>query len=161
MKLGEELSQDQGLGLPEGFLENLRIAASLHDIGKIGVPEAILNKQGPLNKEEWVEMQKHPAKGATILEPISELKEAILGIKYHHERYDGKGYPDGLNSHAIPLVAAIISVADSFDAMTSDRPYRKALSTEAALKEIEQLSGQQFHPLVVMAFLKLYKEGKI
>jgi len=84
-----------------------------------------------------------------------------LGIKYHHERYDGKGYPEGLSSHSIPLIAAIISVSDTFDAMAIDRPYRKALSKELAVKEIEKLSGQQFHPLVAFAFLKLYREGKI
>ena len=159
LEIGKELMQDASLGLSKEFYENLRIAASLHDIGKIGVPEVILNKDGPLTKEEWQEMQRHPALGATILEPITELKEAILGIKYHHERYDGKGYPEGLSSHSIPLIAAVISVSDSFDAMASDRPYRKALSKELAIKEIEKLSGQQFHPLVVAAFLKLYREG--
>ena len=159
MEIGKELMQDQSLGLSEEFFENLRIAASLHDIGKIGVPELILNKDGPLTPEEWQKMQMHPGIGATILEPIGELKEAILGIKYHHERYDGKGYPEGLSSHSIPIIAAVISVSDSFDAMTSDRPYRKALSKEAGIKEIEKLSGQQFHPLVVSAFLKLYREG--
>ena len=159
--IGKELRNDASLGLDDKFLENLRIAASLHDIGKIGVPEGILNKEGALSPEERKVMELHPLIGASILEPIEDLKEAIQGIKYHHERYDGKGYPDGLNSSNLPLIAAIIAVSDSFDAMASDRPYRKALDKEIVIKEIEKLANQQFHPKVVSAFLKLFHEGKI
>ena len=159
--IGKELRNDASLGLDDKFLENLRIAASLHDIGKIGVPEGILNKEGAFSPEERKVMELHPLIGASILEPIEDLKEAIQGIKYHHERYDGKGYPDGLNSSNLPLIAAIIAVSDSFDAMASDRPYRKALDKEIVIKEIEKLANQQFHPKVVSAFLKLFHEGKI
>ncbi|MCX5714044.1 MAG: HD domain-containing protein [Candidatus Omnitrophica bacterium] len=145
----------------EKFLEDLHIASLLHDIGKIGVPEAILNKEGPLDNDERKKMQEHSLLGATILQPIRELQRAILGVKYHHEKYDGTGYPEGLKAEKIPLIAAIISVADSFDAMTSDRPYRKGLPIDRAVEEIRSLSGKQFHPLVTEVFYELYKEGKI
>lgn len=143
------------------FLENLHIASLLHDIGKIGIPEAILNKTEPLSKEEWMKIKEHPLIGVNILQPIKELQEPILGIKYHHERFDGSGYPEGLKGEQIPWIASIISVADAFDAMITTRVYRKALSKEDALNEIWQLSGKQFHPEVVGAFVELYGEGKI
>ncbi|MDD5585252.1 MAG: HD-GYP domain-containing protein, partial [Candidatus Omnitrophica bacterium] len=147
--------------LSENFLEQLHIAALLHDIGKIGIPEAILNKAEPLTKEEQKWMQLHPIIGATILSPIRELGESILGVKYHHERYDGLGYPEGLKGEKIPLIAAIISVADTFDAMTTDRPYRRQLPKNQAVAEIKRLSGEQFNPSIVAPLLELYKEGKI
>lgn len=143
------------------FIDELRIASSLHDIGKIGIPEAILNKQGPLDEEERKKMQEHPIVGVTILQPIKELEQAILGVKYHHERYDGQGYPEGLKGENIPLIASIIATADSFDAMTSDRPYRKALSKEEAVSEIEKMKGKQFNPLIADILIQLFKEGKI
>lgn len=148
-------------GLDDKFLENLHIAALLHDIGKIGIPEAILNKEGSLVEEEWKKIKMHPAIGASILQPIRELEYAIQGVKYHHEHFDGKGYPEGLNGDNIPLIAAIISVADSFDAMITERPYRRAKTKEETIAEIQNLSGQQFHPRVVSAILCLYQEGKI
>lgn len=147
--------------LDDKFLEDLRIAALLHDIGKIGVPETILNKDGSLDEEEWKKMKMHPSIGAAILQPIKELEYIIQGVKYHHERFDGNGYPEGLKENNIPLIAAIISVADSFDAMTTDRPYRRAKTEEETIKEIQGLSGQQFHPQVVSAFLQFYQKGKI
>ncbi|MDD5730964.1 MAG: HD domain-containing protein, partial [Candidatus Omnitrophica bacterium] len=137
------------------------IAALLHDIGKIGIPEKILNKEAPLTADEWKIMKEHPVIGATILQSISELEHVILGVKYHHERYDGTGYPEGLNNGNIPMHAAIIAVADSFDAMTTDRPYRKAKNVEESVKEIESLSGKQFHPNVASALVQLYNEGSI
>lgn len=143
------------------FLEQVSIASLLHDIGKIGTPEVILNKEGPLTESEREKMKEHAVLGATILQPIQELEHAILGVKYHHERYDGSGYPDGLKGSQIPLVAAIISVADAFDAMITDRPYRKALSKDEAAKEIKRLSGIQFDPQITTAFVELYHEGKI
>ena len=143
------------------FLEHLHIAALLHDIGKIGVPETILNKSGTLTEEEWEKMKQHPTVGANILESIKELELAIKGVKYHHERYDGKGYPEGLDNGNIPIIAAIIAVADTFDAITSDRPYRKAKSRQEAISEIKRVSGQQLHPQAVAAFLELCEEGKI
>jgi len=141
--------------------ENLRIAALLHDIGKIGIPEEILNKKGYLTEKEKKFIFRHPLVGIDILSPINELKEVIVGVKYHHERYDGKGYPFKLKGRKIPLIAAIISVADSFDAMTTDRPYKKAFSKEEALEEIKRNRGKQFHPVVVDAFIVAFRNHQI
>jgi len=135
------------------FKENLRIAALLHDIGKIGIPENVLNKRSPLCEEEKELIRRHPEIGVEILNPIKEFKDIILGIKYHHERYDGKGYPCGIKGKKIPLIASIIAVADSFDAMTSERPYRRALSKEEAIRIIKENRGKQFSPVCVDAFL--------
>ncbi len=143
------------------FLENLHIAGLLHDIGKIGIPESILNKQGPLDADERKVMNDHPLVGAAILQPIRELDEAVLGVKYHHERYDGSGYPEKLKGEQIPLSAAIIAVADTYDAMTTDRPYRKGLNRDEAAKEIKRVSGAQLTPEIVEYFLKLYEENRI
>jgi len=143
------------------FVEHLNIASLLHDIGKIGVPESILNKESPLNDVERKKMQEHSFMGAQILQPIQELEEPILGVKYHHERYDGGGYPEGLKGGQIPLIAAIIAGADTFDAMISDRPYRKALSKEVAIEEIKRVSGKQLNPEVADALVELYKQKKI
>ena len=143
------------------FLEDLHIASLLHDIGKIGIPESILNKNGPLNDEERKCMQEHPLVGVTILEPIKELENAIVGVKYHHERYDGSGYPEGLKGNQIPLIASIIAVSDAFDAMTTDRPYRRRLSTDEVIEEIKSLSSKQFDPQVVTALVNLFQEGKL
>jgi putative nucleotidyltransferase with HDIG domain len=158
MGIANQLVKD---GIPgvdiKKFKENLRIAALLHDIGKIGVPEKILNKEGPLDPNERVLIERHPDVGADILSHIVEFKDIIQGVKYHHERYDGRGYPSKLAGEDIPLTAAIISVADTYDAMTSDRPYRRALSSREALIEIEKNSAKQFHPKVVMAFKKSFE----
>ncbi len=136
------------------FENSLRISALLHDIGKIGIPESILNKTEKLLPEEIKLIEKHPSLGAEILEPIKEFKNISLGVKYHHERYDGKGYPCGLTGEKIPLIATIISVADAYDAMTSDRPYRKGLEKAEAIKEIISNKNKQFSPIVVDAFLE-------
>ncbi|MCF7908535.1 MAG: HD-GYP domain-containing protein [Candidatus Omnitrophica bacterium] len=143
------------------FSEDLRIASLLHDIGKIGLREGVLNKEGILTDEERSEMQRHPLVGSSILNQVDEFQDPILGVKYHHERYDGKGYPEGLKGNKIPLIAQIIAVADTYDAMTSDRPYRRGMSKKQAIQEIRKNKAKQFSPLVVDAFLKLYKEGKI
>jgi HD-GYP domain-containing protein (c-di-GMP phosphodiesterase class II) len=145
----------------ENFLEHLHIAALLHDIGKIGIPEAILNKEGPLTDVERQRIKEHPLIGVTILQSINELGPSILGVKYHHEQYDGSGYPEGIKGDRIPLIAAIISVADTFDAMITDRPYRRALSKAEAISEIERQSGRQFSPEVAAAILELQREGKV
>ncbi len=140
------------------FENSLRISALLHDIGKIGIPENILNKSEKLLPEEIKLIEKHPTLGAEILEPIKEFKNISLGVKYHHERYDGRGYPCGLTGEKIPLIATIISVADAYDAMTSDRPYRKGLEKSEAIKEIVSNKNKQFSPVVVDAFLEaVYK----
>lgn len=144
-----------------GFIEQLQIAGLLHDIGKIGIPESILNKDGPLDKAEWEKMKEHPLVGAAILQPIKELSGAILGVKYHHENYDGSGYPEGLKNEEIPLIAAIISVADTFDAMTTNRPYRPSLSKEQAIAEIERIKGRQLNPDLCQILIDLYRENKL
>jgi len=161
LKIAHKIIDKDKKILNHKMLEHLQIASLLHDIGKIGVPESILNKEGPLNEDEKAKMQEHPALGSTILDPIDELEDAILGVKYHHEKYDGSGYPEGLKGEQIPFIAAIIAVADTFDAMTTDRPYRKALSKDQAAGEIERASGEQFNPKVVHAFVDLYKKGEI
>jgi HD-GYP domain-containing protein (c-di-GMP phosphodiesterase class II) len=143
------------------FRQRLQITAVLHDIGKIGVPDGVLHKPSKLSAKEWEAMKKHPLTGAEIVTHIRGLRDLIGGIKYHHERYDGKGYPEGLKSDEIPFMAKIIAVADTFDAMTSDRPYRKSMPVEAAKEEIQRNAATQFDPYIVAAFLKAFEKGDI
>jgi HD-GYP domain-containing protein (c-di-GMP phosphodiesterase class II) len=131
----------------------------LHDIGKVGVPESVLCKPGPLDDDEWAVMREHPAIGAQIVSPIRFLAGAVEIVRTHHERWDGGGYPRGLRGEEIPLAARIFAVVDSFDAMTSDRPYRAAMSLERALGEVRGGAGSQFDPAVADAFLSLVDEG--
>jgi len=145
----------------KNLFENLRISSLLHDIGKIGIPERILNKNGVLDNDEKKEMNKHPLIGANILKGIDEFQEPILGVKYHHERHDGLGYPEGLKEEQIPLIAQIIAVADAFDAMTTDRSYRKGLTRETAIRIIEDERNKQFNPVIADAFLNACKKGKV
>ena len=161
LAIARKMSQKNKRAFDERFLEHLHIAGLLHDIGKIGIPESILNKEGPLNEEERKRMQEHPLVGVNILEPIKELQDAIYGVKYHHEKYDGSGYPEGLRGEQIPFIASIIAVADSFDAMTTDRPYRRGFSVEETVEEMKRMSGKQFAPQVVLALVELYQEGKL
>jgi putative nucleotidyltransferase with HDIG domain len=142
------------MGLSAEETENLRKAAILHDIGKIGVDGAILNKPGPLDPEERAVIMRHPSIGANILGSLEFLDEVVPIVLHHHERFDGKGYPDGIAGEQIPLGARIITVADSYNAMTSDRTYRRALSREEALSELERNAGTQFDPSVVKAFMR-------
>ncbi len=134
-------------------LKIFEYGALLHDIGKIGIPDAILRKPGKLTPEEWEIMKTHPAIGHQILRKIKFLDEAANMVLHHHEHFQGKGYPDGLRGEAIPLGARIFNVADTVDAMTSDRPYRKALTFEQTAEELRRCSGTQFDPQVVDAFL--------
>jgi len=145
----------------KNFRETLQIAALLHDIGKIGVPDHILNKHGSLLPEEFEEIKKHSIIGATILRPIRELSDVAREVRHHQECFDGSGYPDGLKGNDIPLVARIISVADAFDAITTNRPYKKKKSVEEALQELKRCSGTQFDPVVVSAFLLAFEKGNI
>lgn len=149
------------LGLSQKELETLKLSAILHDIGKIGVRDNVLLKNGKLDAEEYASMKQHPRYGAEILSHIKSLSGAIEGVKSHHENYDGSGYPEKLQGEDIPLLGRIILVADSFDAMTSDRSYRKALSFETAFAELEKFSGIQFDPAVVETFMAAYREGDI
>jgi HD-GYP domain-containing protein (c-di-GMP phosphodiesterase class II) len=139
------------LGSGTQELQVLEYGALLHDIGKIAVPDAILRKDGPLTDEEWEIMRQHPCLGHEILFGIAFLKDALPIVLYHHERFDGKGYPEGLAGDAIPIGARIFSAADAFDAMTADRHYRRALSLDEAMSELRRNSGTQFDPEVIAA----------
>jgi putative nucleotidyltransferase with HDIG domain len=144
----------RGLGLGREHVERVRLAGVLHDIGKIGVPDAILSKPGPLTDEEYAQMRKHPEIGARIL-GSSGLEDIRRWISGHHERPDGRGYPDKLVDEEIPVEAKILAVADAYEAMTSDRVYRKSIGTQAARDELRRHSGSQFDPRVVEAFLQV------
>jgi len=142
-------------GYPPALLPSLEQGALLHDIGKIAVADAILLKPAKLTPEEWVEMRKHPTAGDEMLKRVPFLRPASAIVRHHHERYDGTGYPDGLKGHEIPLGARLFMVADTLDAMTSDRSYRKGPGYEAARAEIQKCSGKQFDPHIVDLFLKI------
>ncbi|WP_407572702.1 HD-GYP domain-containing protein [Deinococcus altitudinis] len=146
----------QALDLPQEQFEDLRQGAYLHDIGKLVIPDAILLKPGKLGADEWAIMKTHAGRGADIAGNIPTLtRGAIDVIRHHHERWDGSGYPEGLSGTAIPLVARIFSVVDVYDALTSERPYKKAWTHGEAAAEIERQAGQQFDPEIVQAFLSL------
>lgn len=146
------------MGLKAEDLENVHRAGLIHDIGKIGIGGSILRKPGPLNEDEWLKMRMHPQVGADIIGSIDLLSGALPGVRQHHERWDGSGYPDGVAGEDIPLIARILSVADAFDALTSDRSYRKGCSPQAALAEIARWSGTQFDPRVVAALERCLPE---
>ncbi|GIW48448.1 MAG: two-component system response regulator [Deltaproteobacteria bacterium] len=146
------------LGLPDKALSILAKGALLHDIGKIGIPDSILLKPGKLTDEEWKIMKMHPTMGYELLKKIDFLEEAAEIVLSHHEHYNGKGYPRGLKGEQIPLGARIFSVVDALDAMTSNRPYRQALSFEEAIERIAKSSGSQFDPSIVRVFLSIPKE---
>ncbi len=148
------------MGLRGKEIEGLKISAILHDIGKIGIPDSILAKPTNLTPTEFKKIKEHPAIGAEILSGISGMDRIAKAIKYHHERWDGKGYPENLKGEEIPLWARIISVADTFDALTTSRPYRKRISQNEAIEEIEKNIGKQFCPYCGEAFLKIIKKWK-
>jgi putative nucleotidyltransferase with HDIG domain len=149
------------LGLPEDEVDKIRIAAQLHDVGKIGIEDAVLKKPGALTPEEYEIMKTHTSKGANILRPVEHLKDMLPGIELHHESLDGRGYPYGLKGDQIPLMARIITVADTFDAMTTNRPYQAAMETEYVVKRIRSMAGTKFDPNVVGALETLFVAGKI
>lgn len=161
LMIAEELADAPEVLVYKNFKETLHIAALLHDVGKIGIPDNILNKKRRLTKQEFNKVKMHPEIGATILKPIRELGDIIEIVRSHQERYDGSGYPNGLKGDRIPFIARIIAVADAFDAITTDRPYRRKRNVEEAIKEIAKNSGTQFDPVVVNAFFKAYRQGKI
>lgn len=140
---------------------SLQYAALLHDAGRVGIPEEILRKPSKLEPAEYAKMKEHPVKGASFLEPLETLEPAVPIILHHHERYDGTGYPKGLKKEAIPLGARILGVANAFEAMVSDRPYRRAMTVEEAAREIASHAGTQFDPKVVDAFMSLVRSGRL
>jgi len=147
------------LACPDEEIERIRIAAQLHDVGKIGIEDRILKKPGALSPEEYEIMKTHTTKGATILRPVDQLREMLPGIELHHESLDGNGYPYALKGDAIPLLPRIIMVADTFDAMTTNRPYQAAMDAEYVVKIINSLVGKKFDPRVVAAFTSVFEQG--
>lgn len=146
----------EAYGLPKNKIADLKNAAILHDIGKIGIKDDILNKAGKLTAIEFEEIRKHPTIGADIITKVDFLQRISDTVRYHHERYDGSGYPEGLSGESIPIEAYILSLADSYDAMTSDRPYRKGLTNEKALEEIKRNKGTQFHPELAEKIIDIF-----
>jgi HD-GYP domain-containing protein (c-di-GMP phosphodiesterase class II) len=147
MRVGQEL------GLEEAELQNLEVAALLHDIGKVGIPDSILRKTERLDPEEYALMKKHSEYGWAVLRMLPGFERAALDILHHHESFDGKGYPAGLTGAEIPVVSRIVCVIDAFDAMVSSRPYRKGLACQEAVRRLNEASGTQFDPVVVQSFL--------
>jgi diguanylate cyclase (GGDEF)-like protein len=149
------VSVAEALNLPPEQVAMINAAAILHDIGKVGIPDNVLNKTEKLLDEEWVLLKKHPELSATILGHVPSLSACLAAVRHHHEQWDGTGYPGGLQGEAIPIEARILSVTDAFEAMISERPYRKALSFKQAIAELEKCSGSQFDPSVVRAFIPI------
>lgn len=156
-EISERLNKDYGFNID---VERIQVAAILHDIGKIGIDKDILNKPSRLTREEYDVIKTHPAKGYYALKNIESLKEERKIIKYHHERIDGSGYPEGIRGEEIPLGARIIGVADAFDAMVSDRPYRKGMPLQMAIGELERNKGTQFDPFIVEVFVDMLRNGQ-
>ncbi len=148
----------QAMNFSERSIQLIHFAGLLHDVGKIAIPETILKKPGPLSEEEWMIVRRHPIHSSDIISPIRDLNEIKIWILHHHERWDGRGYPSGIKEKEIPLVSRILAVCDTYSAMVSDRPYRKALRDREAREEIEKFKGKQFDPEVVDIFLKLPQE---
>jgi HD-GYP domain-containing protein (c-di-GMP phosphodiesterase class II) len=144
--------------LKEKDIETLKISALLHDIGKIGTYDVVLDKPGKLTEAEFALIRMHPGKGEEILRPIKQFQHLLPIIRHHHERMDGRGYPDRLQGEEIPPLSRIITIADSYDSMTSDRPYRPAPPREYAISELQRCSGSQFEPQAVDAFLRVLKK---
>jgi HD-GYP domain-containing protein (c-di-GMP phosphodiesterase class II) len=152
----------RAMGADADVLRQLELGGHLHDLGKIGVREAVLNKAGPLTDDEYAHVMQHPVIGWRLLRPLlDDAPLALAMVRWHHERHDGRGAPDGLIGDAVPFVARIAAVADSFDAMTSHRPYRRGRSLEDAVAELRRSAGTQFHPEVVVAFERAVAAGEI
>ncbi len=149
------------LGWDEGEIEVLRLGAALHDVGKLTVPVEILRKRGPLESDELAAVRRHPEDGARMLARVRELRRAVAGVLFHHERWDGGGYPAGVEGEAIPAEARVLAVVDAFDAMTNDRSYRGALDPEGAIAELEACAGSQFDPEVVRVFVEAWRDGAL
>ena len=156
--MGIELSRR--MGLADSDEVNLALLCVLHDIGKIGIPHKILNKPSKLTDEEWELMKSHDQKGYDIAMSSTDYMQIADAILHHHERWDGKGYPDGLSKETIPLLSRFIAVIDSYDAMVSERPYKKALSDEEAIAELLKNAGTQFDPAIVKEFVQMVAKDK-
>ena len=148
------------LGLSEGQIQDIHVSSLLHDVGKIGISEAVLNKPGKLTEEEFEIMKTHPVLGANIMSPIRQMKNIIPGLRWHHERWAGNGYPDGLEGEDIPLMARVIAVADTFDAITTLRPYQKAITFDDAHRRVNELKGGNLDRRIVEAFNRAYARGE-
>jgi HD-GYP domain-containing protein (c-di-GMP phosphodiesterase class II) len=151
----------KNLNLNERDMKNLRISALLHDVGKIGIDDRILRKPGALSDDEFEVMKQHPAKGAAIMSGAAQLTDCIPGMKYHHEKWSGGGYPENLQGEQIPMQARIVAIADTFDAMTTNRPYQKAMELSYVVEKIKSFGGSRFDPKVVDAFVQAVKRGDI
>lgn len=149
------------VGLSEEDQQRVWVGSLLHDVGKIGIDDQILNKGGVFTEEEYDRMKEHPAIGAEIMSRIEQLRDVIPIIRWHHEAWNGKGYPDGLAGEQIPLMARITAVADTFDAITTSRPYQRAYDPTFAVETITRLAGQRFDAKVVTAFLRAFEAGEI
>jgi HD-GYP domain-containing protein (c-di-GMP phosphodiesterase class II) len=151
----------KNMKLPDKEMRNLRISALLHDVGKIGIDDRILRKPGALSDDEFEVMKQHPAKGAAIMSGVAQLIDIIPGMKYHHEKWSGGGYPEGIQGEQIPMQARIVAIADTFDAMTTNRPYQKAMDLSYVVEKIKSIAGTRFDPVVVDAFVQAVKRGDI
>jgi HD-GYP domain-containing protein (c-di-GMP phosphodiesterase class II) len=151
----------KNLGLPEKEMRNLRVSALLHDVGKIGIDDRILRKPGALSEDEFEVMKQHPAKGAAIMSGVAQLIDIVPGMRYHHEKWSGGGYPESLEGEQIPMQARIVAIADTFDAMTTNRPYQKAMEINYVVEKIKSFAGTRFDPRVVEAFVQAVKRGDI
>jgi putative nucleotidyltransferase with HDIG domain len=149
------------MGCDAARLERLRVGARLHDIGKVMISQQILSKRGPLSPSELAEIRTHPTAGARLIAPVGPARDAVPYVLYHHERWDGTGYPTRRPGADVPEGARLLAVADAFDAMTSTRPYRRALPTFHALAEIERCAGTQFDPVIAHAFLRAWSAGAL
>jgi putative nucleotidyltransferase with HDIG domain len=148
----------RALGLPEQDVQAVRLASYLHDLGKIEIPDRLLLKAGTLDEQEWAAVRRHALIAHHILEPLPIDERVKLAVRYNHERWDGSGYPDGLAGEAIPIHARVLLAADAYVAMTSDRPYRKAVGTAGAIEELQRSAGSQFDPGIVAAFLRVLEQ---
>jgi len=157
------LKMAKGMDLAEEEREQIQLAGLLHDVGKIGVPEAVLNKPGDLTEDEWAAVKRHPVDGAEIIANIhaKNIDRISAAVRHHHERWDGSGYPDGLKEEQAPLASRVLAVADSFDAMTSDRPYRKGFSADQAAEVVAECAGTQFDPTIAGVFLRIHERGEM
>jgi putative nucleotidyltransferase with HDIG domain len=149
------------VGWDEADVEVLRMGAALHDVGKLRVSERILRKPGPLDEGELAEMRRHPEEGALMVAKVRSLRLVVPAVLYHHERWDGSGYPVGIEGEGIPPEARVLAVVDAFDAMTSDRPYRRAMTDRLAVAELERCAGTQFDPEIVRVFAEAWRDGSL